>query len=80
MWIIYFQKKYIEHLLSYMMVVMTNKGPNKNLSIPRILKLPDWFQQQRRESQHLLGQAGILGTGTHPTIKNTSNDHKKGRN
>lgn len=60
---------------------MTNKGPNENLSIPHTLKLPDWFQQQRRESQHLLGQAGILGTGTHPTIKKkTSNDHKKGTN
>lgn len=57
------------------------KGPQKrNLSIPHMLKLPDWFQQQRRESQHLLGQAGISGTGTHPTIKNTSNDHKKGTN
>lgn len=41
----------------------------ENLFIPHILKWPDWFQQQRRESQHLLGQAGILGTGTHSTIK-----------
>lgn len=41
----------------------------ENLSIPHNLKWPDWFQQQRRESQRLLGRAGILGTGTHPTIK-----------
>lgn len=37
--------------------------------IPHILKWPDWSQQQRRESQHWWGRAGISGTGILPANK-----------